>query len=135
MCKRAVSMAVLLLFVAATETHDGQLRFLQPKQQIVMRSPQQELVLYAQWYIPRHPDNRSYVASCRGACHWTAGPDSMEGEHHEAIMPRQPVKVAIDGYGIAEFTLSVFGPGGKLRESVTHEVKVCGNPDSEVPCG
>jgi hypothetical protein len=134
MGSKSFILAFAILFVAATETHDGQLRFLQPKAQLVMRSPQQELVLYAQWYIPRHPDNRSFVASCRGACHWTAGPDSMEGENHEAIMPRQPVKVAIDGYGVAEFTLSVFGPGGKLRETITHAVKVCGNPESETAC-
>jgi hypothetical protein len=47
-------------------------------------------------------------------------------------MPRQPVNVALDAPGEAIFTLSVFGAGGKLRETAETRIKVCGG--EETPC-
>jgi hypothetical protein len=131
---RALHIAVILILTIGTETHDTKTRFLLPRANgIVLWSPYNSPVVSAQWYIARHADNRAYVVTCRGACHWTAGPDSMDGDRHEAIMPRQPVKVALDAPGEALFTLSVFGPGGKLRETAEARIKVCGG--DETPCG
>lgn len=133
MHRRRVVLALVLLCVALTEP--PKTRFLLPRANgLVLRSPGSEPIVSVQWYIARHPDNRAYVVSCRGACHWTAGPDSMDGEQHEAILPREPVKVALDGYGVAEFTLSVYAAGGKLREQATTTIRVCGDPDGEQPC-
>lgn len=129
---RAFTMAAVLLCVAGTESHDTNTRFIVPRNGVLLYQEGRSQYVYAQWYIARHPDNRSYVASCRGACHWTAGPDSMAGESHEAIMPRQPVKVEIDGAGEALFELRVYGAGGKLRESAEARIRVCGSEDT--PC-
>lgn len=131
MGKRYAVLMLALCGVALTEP--PKTRFLTPRPRIVVRTPQQELYVPVQWYIARHPDNRAYLVTCRGACYWTAGPDSMDGDRHEAILPWKPVNVALDGYGVATFTLSVFGAGGKLRETSTTEVKVCG--DNETACG
>ena len=133
MRRRRLVLALTLLCVALTE--EPKTRFILPRANgIVLRSPGAEPVVGVQWYIARHPYNRAYVVSCRGACHWTAGPDSMEGEHHEAIMPRQPINVALDGYGVAEFSLYVYAAGGRLREQATTTIRVCGDPDGEMPC-
>jgi hypothetical protein len=130
MFKRAFILGAALLCVALTEP--PKTRFITPRPRVVMRSPMQELYVPVQWYISRHPDNRAYVVTCRGACYWTAGPDSMDGDAHEAILPWKPVNVALDGYGVATFTLQVYGAGGKLRERAETEVRVCGS--DEIPC-
>lgn len=128
---RVVALSLALLCTAATDSHEPTTRFLLPRNGVLLYQEGRSQYVHAQWYISRHKDNRSYVVSCRGACHWTAGPDSMEGESHEAIMPRQPVRVEIDGAGEALFTLSVFGAGGKLRETAEARLRVCGG---EPPC-
>jgi hypothetical protein len=129
--KKYAILFLVLLGVALTDT--PKTRFLQPRATVLLWSPNRSLILPVQWYISRHPDNRAYAVTCRGACYWSAGPDSMEGENHEAIMPRQPTKVEIDQPGVAVFSLFVYGAGGKVREMVEHRIKVCGSEDT--PCG
>ncbi len=43
----------------------------------------------------------------------------------------QPIYVPLDAYGLALFTVSVYGAGGKLLKSAQHRVTVCGG---EEPC-
>ena len=130
MGKKYAILFLVLCGVALTDT--PKTKFLQPRGTVMLYTPGREHYLPVQWYIARHPDNRAYTVTCRGACYWSAGPDSMEGEQHEAIMPRQPVRVEIDSPGMAVFSLFVYGAGGKVREMVEHRVKVCGGEDG---CG
>lgn len=122
---------LLILLLALVAPAGGGLRFVQPTQRIAMLTPGRETVVQMQAFIPRHKDNRAFRLSCRGACYATVGPTEMEGEFAEAIFPRNPVKVALDAFGEAVFTVEVFGPGGVLRDSATHTIKVCGG---EEPC-
>ncbi len=130
MGKKYAILFLALIAVAITDT--PKTKFLQPRATILLWQEGRTLFLPVQWYIARHPDNRAYSVTCRGACYWSAGPDSMEGESHEAIAPRHPVRVEIDSPGVAVFSLYVFGAGGKVREMVEHRVRVCGGEDG---CG
>lgn len=126
---RAYLLALALLGVAATETHDdARTRFLIPSRDTIVLRP---TTISVQWYITRHKDNRAYVVTCRGACHWTAGPEDMDGEDDAAIMPMRPVLVTLDRPGLALLSLAVYGPGGKLRETAERRITVCG---SDEPC-
>jgi hypothetical protein len=124
MCKKW-ALCFLLLFVAATDTHDGTLRFTSPKQQILIRTEGKELRVPVQAFIPQHADNRSYLLRCDGACAWSAG-QSLNGANEDAIHPLQPIYVPLDAYGLALFTVSVYGQGGKLLRSAEHRITVCG---------
>ena len=132
MHRRAFRIALILCLTIGTETHDGTLRFISPKQTIFLRTQGKELRVPVQAFIPQHPDNRAYLLRCDGACAWSAG-QSLNGANEDAIHPLQPIYVPLDDFGLALFTLSVFGPGGKLRQSVEHRVKVCGSDEGCVP--
>jgi hypothetical protein len=128
MCKKWV-LCFLLLFVAATDTHDGTLRFTSPKQQILIRMEGKELRVPVQAFIPQDPLNRSYLLRCDGACAWSAG-QSLNGANEDAIHPLQPIWVPLDAYGLALFTVEVRGAGGKLLGRAEHRVTVCGGEES-----
>ena len=121
----------ILLLLALAAPHERPLGFVQPTTRVAMLTPGRETVVLMQAYIPRHKDNRSYLITCRGACHSTVGPTELEGEFSEAIVPRHPINVTLDSFGDAVFTVEVFGPGGVRRGSAEHVVKVCGG---EEPC-
>lgn len=130
--EHAVSVCLLCCVLLAVALTDTPAKFLQPRANFVHLFPGTHPTIPVQWFIPRNAENRAYVVTCRGACHWTAGPESMEGADAEAIKPRNPVYVEIDAEGTAVLTLSVFGADGKVRQYVTKDVKVCGGDDG---CG
>jgi hypothetical protein len=118
-------MAVVIIMAALTETHDGTLRFTSPKQQILIRTEGKELRVPVQAFIPQHPDNRSYLLRCDGACAWSAG-QSLNGANEDAIHPLQPIYVPLDAYGLALFTVNVYGQGGRLLKTAEHRIEVMG---------
>jgi hypothetical protein len=130
MHRRAFRIALILFLTIGTETHDGTLRFISPKQTIVLRTPNKELRVPVQVFIPQHADNRSYLMRCDGACAWSAG-QSLNGANEDAIHPLQPIYVPLDDFGLALFTVSVYGAGGRVLKTAEHRVKVCGGED---PC-
>lgn len=128
MGKKSVVLFLLLMFVSATDNHDGTLRFISPKQTIALKMMGKELRVPVQAFIPQHVDNRSYLMRCDGACAWSAG-QSLNGANEDAIHPLRPIYVPLDSYGLALLTVEVYGAGGKLLRSAEHRIKVCGGDE------
>lgn len=122
-------MAAALASVGATP--EPKLRFIMPAARVMLLGPSGSGDVLVQAYIPRHPDNRAYLIECSGVCAWRLGPDSIDGEYDEAVRPRSPQLVQIHGAGKAEFRIVVYGPGGKVRDSHTMEMKVCGGDPAD----
>jgi hypothetical protein len=119
-----LSLCLVLLVI---QQPSPKLRFVQPVRTLILSGPR-GVWFNAQAFVPRHPDNRAVKIAWDGeGCSGSAS-RSLDGENESAIFPLSPLKVEATP-GICAMSLATYGAGGKMRERVTLDVKVCGGED------
>jgi hypothetical protein len=123
-----VRLLLVLAFVGNLAAAPAPTRFVLPKRFLMTTSPA-GADIWLQARVDRHAANRwvsiAWVSAGGESGLWEK---SVDGDRDGALFPIEPILVHVSP-GVYELRLRVFDSAGKLRESVTENLTVCGAGD------